>query len=314
MRRAPSEFFLVAMEVFSRIVALFIVFIVGAIIGKIGIVSSHFRKDLSQFLAKVALPMFLFHSMLSGRGTAELKSGLPMILLSFAIYGSAILLATLFSKYWPVSEQKRPAYAFAMVFPNMGFLGIPVLEAALGAEGVFYGAFYILFVDAIIWTYGVYLFRGNSGGKFNLRQMITPSIAAILVALCFLLFNLPVPSMIALPISLLSSLSAPLSMIILGLLLSEMELKEVIEGPSALLLCLYRLIIFPLLTYAVLRFFNIGSYYLYIPVIIMSMPVAAIGAVQASTYGREYKSMTSLIILSTMMSLITIPLIMKILL
>ncbi|NLY36477.1 MAG: AEC family transporter [Tissierellia bacterium] len=300
------------MEVFSRIVALFIVLVVGAITGKIGIVSSEFRRDLSQFLVKIALPMFLFNSMISGQGTQDIGSGLPMILLCFGIYGSAIILATILSKFWPVSELKKPSYTFAMVFPNMGFLGLPVLEAALGAQGVFYGAFYILFVDVILWTYGVYLFRGNSGGKIRLKQMITPSIAAILLALVFLILNIKLPEMVLLPIGLLGSLSPPLSMVILGLLLSEMELKEIVDGPAAIFTVLYRLVFFPLATYGVLSFLNFSSYYLYVPVIVMAMPVAAIGAVQASSYGKEYKSITGLIVLSTMLSLITIPMIIKI--
>lgn len=300
------------MEVFTRVVALFLVLIVGTFTGKIGIVSSGFRKDLSQFLAKIALPFFLFNSMLSGQGSQEISSGLPMILLCLGIYGTAIVLASLFSRFWPVSDSKRPAYTFAMVFPNMGFLGLPVLEAALGPQGVFYGAFYILFVDVIMWTYGVYLFRGSSGGKFSLKKLITPSIVAIFIAIVFLILDIRLPEMISLPIGLIGSLSPPLSMIVLGLLLSEMELKEVVEGPAALVACLYRLILFPLASYGVLSFLGFTSYYLYVPVIIMAMPVASMGAVQAATYGEDYKSMTGLIVLSTMLSLFTIPLIMKI--
>lgn len=299
------------MEVINRIAALFIILMVGTLTGKLKIVSARFRGDLSSFLAKVALPAFLFNSILASSGVKNLSSGLAMVGLSLAIYGVGIVLASLSKGIWQVKELKKPAYLFSMVFPNMAFLGMPVVEAALGSEGVFYGAFYILIVDTLMWTYGVYLFRGSQG-DFKLRQVITPSFVAIILALIFLVLGLELPTMLALPVGLLSATSAPLSMIVLGLMLSEMKLSEVVEGPSAILACIYRLLIFPLVTFYILRFLGFSSYYLQVPVIIMAMPVAAMGAVQASTYGRDYKSITGLIVLSTLLSLATIPFIISV--
>lgn len=294
------------MEVISRIAALFIILIIGALSGKLKIVSGRFRGDLSQFLAKVALPAFLFNSLVVNTGSKNIGSGLSMVGLSLAIYGSSIVVASLSRKFWTVSEIKKPAYLFSMVFPNMAFLGMPVVEAALGSEGVFYGAFYILIVDTLMWTYGVYLFRGSQK-DFRARQIVTPSFVAIILGLVFLGLDLNLPQALALPIGLLSATSPPLSMIVLGLMLSEMRLAEVVEGPSSLLACLYRLLLFPLATLYALKGLGFEAYHLQVPVIIMAMPVAAMGAIQASTYGRDYKSITGLIVLSTLLSLVTIP-------
>ena len=295
------------MVVLSRIVSLFAVLLVGALVGKLRMVSDNFRGDLTKFLSTITYPFYIFHAIYSGGYGRDLSIGLTMIKLSFLVYGTEIVLATIFARFWPVSEAKRPAYAFAMVFPNMSFLGLPVLEAALGSEGVFYGAFFILFVDIIMWTYGAYLFRGSQDG-FKPKKMVTPSMIGAFVAVVFIILKLSLPDMLALPVSMIGGLAPPLSMIILGLMLAGMKKEDLAEGPLALAASFYRLIVLPLGTYLLLSFLGYESYYLYIPVIIMAMPVAATGALLASNYGKDYGSITGLIVLSTVLSLITIPL------
>lgn len=296
------------MVVLSRIVSLFMVLLVGTIVGKLKMVSDNFRGDLTKFLSTVTYPFYIFNAIYTGGYGKDLSIGLTMIKLSFLVYGIEIVLATIFARFWPVSEAKRPAYAFAMVFPNMSFLGLPVLEAALGSEGVFYGAFFILFVDIIMWTYGAYLFKGGKG-DFKLKQMITPSMVGALVAIIFIVFGIDLSDMLALPVSMIGGLSPPLSMIILGLMLAGMKKEDLAEGPLALIASLYRLIVLPLGTYFLLSLLGYESYYLYIPVIIMAMPVAATGALLASRYGEDHGSITGIIVLSTVLSLVSIPIV-----
>ena len=302
------------MEVFNRVMALFVVMILGAITGKTGLVSVNFRKDLSHFLARIALPMFLLNNMISGHGVDELVKGLPMILISFGIYVFSIVLAGLIGNRLAVSAEKRAAYKFSMIFSNMGFLGLPVLDAVFGSQGVFYGALFVLVADTMMWTYGVYLFRGSSGERFHLKEIITPNLIAILTGIALLLTGVKLPVFLSLPIGLIGGMTPALSMIVLGLMLSEMKAEDLYQGPLTVLSGVYRLLLLPLLIYVILKLSGFSGQLLLVPVIISGMPVAAMGAVQAANYGKDFKTIAGLIVSSTLFSLVMIPLLLKIIL
>ena len=302
------------MEVFNRVLALFVVMVVGAIAGKIGLVSEYFRRDLSHFLAKIALPMFLLNNMLSGHGVDRLVQGLPVLLIALGVYVLSILLAGLIGKLLKVSPEKLPAYKFSMIFSNMGFLGLPVLDAVFGSEGVFYGALFVLVADTMMWTYGVYLFKGSSGEGFHPKEIITPNLVAILSGIVLLVLGVKLPVFLSLPVGLIGGMTPALSMVVLGLMLSEMQAEDIYQGPLTILSGLYRLLLLPLLIYAILKLLGFSDYLLLVPVIISGMPVAAMGAVQAANYGKDFKTMVGLIVSSTLLSLLMIPLLLKILL
>lgn len=294
------------MDVFLFLLQIIFYIAIGYSLRKTKLVSAGFRQDLSRLVIYVSLPAFLINSMNFNYSRDLMRSSFDMVLLSFLCYGIAFLISGIFGRARFVKDHEMAPYRYTMSFSNVGFLGYPVIGALFGTEAVFLAAMFNLIFDMLQWTYGVRLFTKNE--KFNLRRLINPAIIAILIGFSMFVLNLDFPKHVQDTIASLGLTATPLSMMTTGLIIAEFDLRDFFRDIKPFIVSAYRLLLFPLLLILILRTLGMTGFKLAVPVMIMGMPAAASGPIIASQYGGDYKLTSQLLCTTTILSMLSIPL------
>ena len=192
------------------------------------IISKDGSKQLSNLLMMVISPVVIFVSYQRDFDPAMLKGLLQAFGLSLVGFAVAIAVAYLFlrktEKYDVVIER------FSTIYSNCGFMGIPLVDAMFGSEGVFYLTAVITAFNLIVWTHGVYTFTG-AGEKFSFKGLLnalkSPSIIAVPIGLICFLCNLRVPDVVYDALNYISGMNTPLAMIVAGVTVAQTDLKQV---------------------------------------------------------------------------------------
>jgi len=306
------------MVALNQVIVLFSLIVVGYVIKKLKIVNDSMKDDISSLVINITLPAFILSSMTSNFSREILSNSVKLVGISFSMYILAIIIGWIFAKAIQLEKDEENIYRYIIAFSNCGFMGYPIVNAVLGKQGVFYAAIFNLGFTTFVWTYGVYLIRinqetdnENMSVKEKLVSVINPALVAVILGFSFFLIGIKLPYVISETLSMIGGVTTPLSMMLIGFILSEIHLKDIVSGWKIYLLSFMRLIVMPSLVYLVLSYFNFEGYLLQIPVLIAAMPAAANTAIISSRYNANYQLASKGIFITTLLSIITIPIIIK---
>lgn len=207
-------------------------------------------------------------------------------------------------------------------FSNVGFMGYPVVYAVYGELGVFYAAIYNLGFNLLAWSYGVHLLDrdGRENPKHQLLpihkrilKFFNPSLVAVIIGFSLFLTSRTLPSVVFDTLKMVGQTVTPLSMMCIGFILSEVETRDVFSDRKIFVTSLVRLIVVPLGTLIVLKLLGKEGYLLSIPVLITAMPAAANMAIIAVRYNSDYRLASKAIFVSTLLSIVSIPIVIQLL-
>ena len=312
------------METLNQIFVLFLLLLIGYVAKKYKLISNNMNHDVSNLILFIALPAMMITALSSYDFSQEMlvKSG-KLIVISWCVYALSIGLAILAPKLLKIEGNDKDIFQFMVVFSNVGFMGYPVVNAVFGAEGVFYTALYNLPFNILLWTYGVMVMSRpqrrlknsivDKTGSFNIKMLLNPGIISVFIGFTMFLTSTKLPVAINDTLLIVGNATTPLSMIFVGSILADMEPKQVFSNKCIFLGSIMRLIFIPLIVLVVLKLFNINDMLIGIPVIITAMPAAANSAIFAAKYGNDYHMGSQAVFISTLLSMITIPLIVMLL-
>ena len=141
---------------------------------------------------------------------------------------------------------KQSILRFAGVFSNCGFMALPLVEALLGEEGVFYASGYLAIFNLVVWTVGQYQ-MGKGQPNFKIRNaFINPNVIAVAIGLIFFFTSFTLPELIGTPVKYLAALNTPVPMLIIGYTISTQKLSELANLREEILPIMIRLVIGPL--------------------------------------------------------------------
>lgn len=299
-------------QVYSQLGILFSLMFFGYVLGKINIITSAGIEAFSKLIVKVALPALIISAMMITITPEKFNRALYILLLSVATYGLAYSVAVIASKWLVKDKSERGVYSFAIVFSNAGFMGYPVLGAMFGQEVIFYAAVYNITFNILLYTLGIKLLQtgNNEKNKISYKLLINPGIIASLIGLILFFTQMPLPGFIKGAVEYVGTLTTPLSMITIGAMLSTLPLKTMFTRIKVYEFAFIRLIILPVLTLLLLRYILKveDSWLIGIPVIVAGMPVASNTAMMAKEYGNNPDIASQTILISTVFSCVTIPL------
>lgn len=285
-----------------QMVIMFILMGVGYLMFHFKKISNEGSKSLGNILIFISLPCVIIKSFLVERST-EATIGLGLSALAAAvILACSILISRLFFK-------KDAIAGFASAFSNPGFFGIPIIVACVSDGAVFYIASFIAFLNFLQWTYGVSILQGKSASLTFKRVITAPFMIAIIIGLFFYFTGFQMPQILLQCVTFLSQLNTPLAMFTIGIYLAQtnvakMFCQKVLYGISAV-----RLIIIPLVSLLLLSLLPNTYADLKMAVLIASAcPVGSNVAVYAHLHQKDYPYAVETVVISTILSLITIPL------
>ena len=296
----------------SSLTALAICIVVGYIGRKVNILRDEINLGLSSLLIKITLPCVIFISMLRPFSSTLLLESLATFFLSGIVYLSGYFIGGWLARLMGAADSEKKVWQFSLVFANVGYMGFPIIYAIFGYEGMIYTSMANVSFNVLAFTLGVQLYKKDKSRitKANLKSIaLNPALVAIYIGFIFFLTGLRLPPTIHNGVELVGSMTTPLSMLLLGAILAKSRPLSLINDPRVLPVIFIRLLAIPLVTFFILRMFVHNNLMLSVIVILAAMPVAAITVIFAEQYKGDTETASKLVAISSLLCLITIPLI-----
>lgn len=293
--------------IINKVLALFLIILVGVYGSKKKIINEEVNKGLSNILLNITLPIMIISSFLI-KYDAEMKRN---VIRAF-FYSGMTIICTIFISYVflkPIKSKKKFLLQFANVFSNCGFVGFPIIGSIYGAEGVIYTSIFNMFFTILVWTYGILLFTGKIDLKEIKKVLVNPSVIAVYLGIILFIFKIDIPEVIASTMDLVGGVTTPLSMIIVGVILSQVNFKKYMSDWTIYYSSLIKLIISPLALLMIFKVLKFDSILSNTMVLLTAMPTAALTSILAENLNKEKEYAAILVFVSTILSLVTFPLI-----
>ncbi len=301
--------------ILHQMIRLFIMIFLGYLLFKVKLMDRDFIKKLTKLLLNVTLPATIFASVLDVGSDRDPAIVGEIFLIGIAIYLILPVLSFIVVKLLRLPKEDQGVYAFMTTYSNVGFMGFPLMDALYGQTAVFYAAIINILFNISAYTCGVIMINaGHNDGKnqFNLRKLISPGISISALAIVVYLFNIRIPADIGSAAASVGAITTPLAMIIIGATLATMEISEIFNDWRVYLYSAVKQIVLPLLFWPVLKLCISDSFILNVIFILILMPVANSSVLFATEYGRNERLAAKTIFITTVMSIVTVPLLLMI--
>lgn len=291
----------------EKIMEMFFLLALGAVMFKAGIIDRISNKKLSDILLMVISPSLIISSYQIAFEDRLLKA----LLITFALSSLSFLLTILFCRLCLRKGQDSSVEKMAVIYSNCGFIGIPLINGILGAEGVFCMTAYITVFNVFVWTHGVILMSGEDR-KFRWKEMgknlITPAVIAVIAGLCLFLSGIHLPEVIASPIANVGNMNTPVAMFVAGANLAQGNLLASLKKARVYYISLLKLLVAPAITAALVIMFSPDFQVSLTVFLAAACPSGAMGTMFALRHNKNSEYASELFAVSTLLSLVSIPL------
>ena len=298
--------------IFEQMVVLVSLMATGFAIRRLKIIDDVANTYLTRLLLGVTLPALLIASALDGgmdMSRGEIPHFFLIITLSFLIMGALSMIAPLALK---TKRDERGVFVAMGLFGNASFMGIPLVAAFL-PTGMLHAILYNIVFTPPLFSLGMKLIGGKEA-KVSAKLFFSPAMVGGLLALLLFLLDIRLPSVLHRSLGLLGGVTTPVAMILLGSVLGEMNLREMLRGWRVYAITAVRLLIAPLGVFFALSPFSIDPMLLQVIVLMSAAPMAVSLAMFTIHYDVHQQIVGKGIFLSTLFSVVTIPLLLFLLL
>lgn len=282
---------------------LFVLIFVGYISNKTKILTLESTKDMTNLVLYIVTPCVIINSYQRDFDPAMMKGLFITLIAAVMSFAVNILLAHLLVHDKDARREK--SMRFGAVFSNCGYMSLPLQQALLGEEGVFYGATYVAIFQIMLWTYGIILMSGSFKNISLKNILINPGVTSTVLGILVFVFSVKIPFVISEPIKFLAALNTPIPMVIVGFHLANANLR--FRGQSPYVAILLRLILSPLLMLLGLYVFKVTGDILVSCVISAASPFAAVTTMFSEKFGADTELSATTVSLTTLLSIITMP-------
>jgi predicted permease len=290
------------MILLQQIAVMFILMGIGFCMFRRKMITVQGTADIGKILLYVAVPAVIINSFCIER-TAENTAAL---LHSAVIAGIGMFTAVLLS--YLIFGRKDGISCFSSAFSNAGFIGIPLVQAVLGSNAVFFISVMIVLINALQWTFGVFTMTGDRSVMSPKKIVHNPIVIAVGIGLIIYCTGFQLPDLISDVFSLISGLNTPLAMIVSGVYLAESDLVKMLKKKQIYIVSLIRLVLIPLTTILVFKLIPFGSQEIKLAIMIAAAcPVGSNAAIFAQVYGKDSTEAVEQVCMSTILCLVTMP-------
>ncbi|MCI7273428.1 AEC family transporter [bacterium] len=289
---------------------IFGIVLVGLASAKRNLWAGELDRKLSVFILNVSMPALILASVMGRDLVFEPSELLTLGLVAVVNYVILIGLACLIPQIWHVNRSRQGLARFMLAFGNVSFIGYPVCDAVFGPKAVFCASVLNIPFNLLIFTIGVsFINGGKARSAFSPKLVFSPCVVASLIAVSIALMGISVPEPVGQWFHLLGDLTTPCALLIIGSSLSHIPVRDMLGNRFAYAISLLRLIVLPLVVGVVLRLLGVENFVANVAVVLSAMPIATNGIMLCLQYGKDERVMTQGLFLSTLFSVVTIPLI-----
>lgn len=295
--------------VIEKMFMLFAIMIAGFIASRIGVIDETANKKFSTLVVNITAPALILASASDDKLSGSKSDALFVLLIAVCMY-LILYIMSFFVKYiFRCKGKDVGLHRFMTIFGNNAFMGIPVVEAIF--NNVFYAALFNLPNNILIYSLGGYLLSEKEDGKkkIALKNILNPGVISASLALIMFLCDIKLPYVLKDTFDCVGAITTPLSMLVIGSSLATQSVTKTLKNVRAYLFSIFKLIIAPAIIWYIGHFFIKDFVILGVTVIISAMPAAAVTIMLCNEYDNDANKAAQTVFISTVMSVVTIPLI-----
>ena len=307
------------MAIGQVMLTLFAIVVVGYIAGKLGYMGGTFDKKLSKVVIDITCPALILSSAMTGE-LPDRRYILPLLGISVLTYVLLTGVALLLPRFLTKKKDDEGVIGFAMMFGNVGFMGYPIVASIFGHEAVFYAAVLNVVNTFTVFTVGTMLIVGKNlestveekemSQKKMLRKVLysTPMLSAYLTMLIVALEIKDIPEFISQPLTMIGNITVPAALLIIGSSMSQLPLRALLGNGTIYTTTLMRLSILPIGIHYLMTLLGFSSFVVGINTVVIAMPVATYGTILCLRHGKDTTLITEVTFITTLLAMISIPL------
>ena len=292
--------------IFNQLLKMLLIMLVAFLCYRIHIVNQEGNRCVSNLLLMVVNPCLIITVYQMDYDPVLVKG----LLISFAAAAVSHFISVT-AAHFLIPAKDNPEYAverFASVYSNCGFIGIPLINSVLGAEGVFYLTAYMTVFNILTWTHGLSLMQGKLSGRQLLQGLRTPMVIATVLAMLLYFLRIEIPSTLRASMDYMADMNKPLAMMVAGFSVAQADLKKILKNGRIYWVSFLKLLVMPLLTMIFLVAAGLEYNVAYVILIAVACPTATTTTMMAIRYNKNYTYASEIFAISTVLSIITIPL------
>ncbi len=292
----------------QQVFILYAIVAVGFAADKLRFFTESTARKSNDLLFYVITPCVIINSFCTTQFSKETAGGFALAAgISVLAHVVGILFASpLFNK----TKDNSSIFKYACIYGNVGYMALPLAQAVLGNEGVFYCSGAVIVFNTLCFTHGIWLMnKGNENIKFSVKSLfLNPGVISVAIGLPLFLFSVKLPVIIKTPIELISSMNTPLAMLIFGTYLANTDLKTMFKIKQQYIIMAVRLIAVPLVVLGICILLKVPEQLRIACMISASAPSAANTVMFAAKYNKDTKTASKVVALISFASIITLPL------
>lgn len=293
--------------VITQMVVLFLLVIAGFVSHKFKLMGGDFDRKLSNFVILVTCPSLIISSTM-GDTMPDRGHILPLLGVGIITYAFLICLAYLIPHILPIKREDRGIYSFMLTFANVGFIGYPIIASIFGQSAVFYACILNTPNTITIFIWGIMFVTGNKSGGFSWKLLLSPAMIATYISIVIVAFGCRMPHFVSQSFTLLGNMTVPAALLIIGSSIAGIPAKRMMGSRGVYMMSVFRLLILPVALFYLLTLTGVDRTIAGINMILVGMPVASFGTMFCFKYGRDETVMSQGTFISTLLSVLSIPL------
>jgi|LSQX01.2.fsa_nt_gb predicted permease len=286
---------------------LFLLIVVGALAKRTGIIGDSGKRVLADLVLYITLPCATIRSFVVDVDTNLFNSLVHALLIGIVVALTAFLLSRLLFR--SVENQKAKVLRYAILVSNAGFFGLPIASEVFGPMGYMFASLFLTPLRVLMWSEGVAIFRNKQNSdRPTLRQVfLNPNIIAVYMGLILMITRSSLPTVVDNTLATIGGTTTTLSMLLIGSLFGEMKLADLSFEFDFFLHSAIRLLLIPSLTYIVGKFIGADRVVCGVAVLLAGMPAGSSAVILATKYNGDAGYASRLVLMSTLLSLFTLP-------
>lgn len=294
-------------KVLMKVISVFLIILIGVYGSKKNIITESLQEGLKDLIINITFPFLVLTSFSFSYDSSMLSNIVKAFIYSLLSFIILIGINYIFIK--PVSKEKRFIMKLSNVFSNCSFIGMIAIESIFGAEGMIYAGIFNMTFYSLIWIYTKYICIKNKENK--VEKNLNPTMLAICIGLFMIILKIQLPVGIYNSFSIIGEITTPIGLILVGSIISKINLKVIFSDYTLYYAAFIKLIVMPLIILGVSKLLKDDSMVICTIILLQAMPSSEISTIFAKEYAKDYKYSSELVVISTLLFILTFPIILK---
>ena len=295
-------------NIYKQMGILFSLCAVGFFANKFKIMDEASNQKFSKFIVNITIPALIISSSLS-----SVDSDMIQVFKVLGIAALMFIVTSILSRYLVKWLRMERTMELMLSYSNLGFMGIPMVSCLYGETGVFYVSLFMMVFNISLFTHGIHIFNSDKNIRFSFKQILNAGSISAFIAMILFLFKTPIPGTISELLRLVGNITTPLAMIIIGSTLAQIRIKEFYDIRKLFIFAIFKMVLYPVLVYVILSFTVWDSMIVKTATLLWALPTAGNVSMVCSEYEGNAELVAKGIFMTTIASVVTIPVLVQIL-